>query len=153
MNFFTESIGLVIPWICQIGQLRGLFSFEYQMYVTVIPLIVCVVGVNLFFRHTMSIVWFCCKLMISVMVYLQFRDLIYSSIGTDPLGLEAALFGVDTHIFEVSMSTAHEFMKYKTLTFIDSICPICFASPPIAEPIIEEEMSPWVHWMGSTLFI
>jgi hypothetical protein len=121
------------------------------MGVTAILLIMCIVGVNLFFRHTLTIMWFSCKLLISVMVYFQVRDVIHTSIGTDPLGIQSALFGSNIATVEMSMSILNDLIKSKIFSLVDFVCPICMPHTP--EPIVEIELSPWVHWIGNTLFI
>jgi hypothetical protein len=153
MAAFVDVIPLVATWTSQIGILQDLLSTQHEWWVTAIPLILCIVGVNLFFRHALAIMWFSVKIVLSVVVYFQIREVVYGYVGTDPLGIDATLFGVNGPTLQLTMSIGKELVKSQALAFVGALCPTCFPTPPPIPPVVEIETSPWVHWMGSTLFI
>jgi hypothetical protein len=132
------------------------FLTTQQWWTTAVPLLICVVGVNLFFRHIVNVTWFTIKLLISIMVYTHVKELVSSSIGTDPMGIEQALFGV-TAICARSTRIGHMIIKSHALIAVRTICPKCFALPDVLEepeelhetPINEDDTS-WMSWARTT---
>jgi hypothetical protein len=139
--------GLWIPHIGGVLHQLTLAREDWWVY-TIVPMMVCLVCVNLFFRHFVAITWFSVKLLLSVVVYAHVRHIFIESIGDNPLPIDS-LLGLATGTFEFSRSLGMQIFKSRAFTAFEAACPTCFPSttnkhkpiipePPIPEPPIPE---------------
>ena len=112
---------------------------------TVIPLAACLLGVHLFFRHFVTIVWFTVKLFVAVLIYLQIREVMVSTIQTSTnWSLESALFGLPQGTLNTAASLGFKIIKSNFIfTLRDAFTHNNFP----------QDSSPWVDWIDDTLFI
>jgi hypothetical protein len=109
---------------------------------TAIPLLLCLVGVHLFFKNFFRVAWFSIKALVAVGVYLHIRELIWGYLGKDPLKIESTIFGVPVGTLEATRLIGTEIAKKYILTGIATVCPNCFPErPPPVENIVPEDDS------------
>ena len=145
MSTVEYITGLWIPHIG--GVLHQLAKDDWWVY-TIVPIMVCLIGVNLFFRHFVSITWFLVKLLISVIIYANVRDIFIETIGNNPLHIDSNLLGLAAGSFEFSRALGVHIVKSRAFAALEAACPICFPqntdkhNPPIPGPTISEPPIP-----------
>jgi hypothetical protein len=125
--------GLWIPYVSRVLQQLTSTQDDWWVY-TIIPVMVCLIGVNLFFRHFVAITWFSVKVLISVVVYSNIRYTFVETIGSNPLPIDSNLFGLATGTFEFSRSLGLQIAKSRAFAALEATCPICFPHPPDTPP-------------------
>jgi hypothetical protein len=147
MSTVEYITGLWIPHVGGVLHQLTLAKDDWWVY-TIVPVMVCLIGVNLFFRHFVAITWFSVKLLISVIVYANIRDIFTETIGNNPLHIDSNLLGLAAGTFEFSRSLGMQIVKSRAFTALEAACPICFPhttdkhNPPRYEPPIPEPPIP-----------
>jgi len=148
----TESFAL-----SQVQSMLLSISNDHLVY-TAVPILLCITGIHLIFRHFFSIAWFSVKLLISLLIYVQIRDYISKFIGPDIFSVESSVFGVPSGTLQLTASIGLQLVKARMISTILTVCPTCFTevkkypTPPVKEesvPTEEESISSssWVDWM------
>ena len=150
----------LIPPYTQIESMLLSISNDYWLYAS-IPIMVCVIIVHFICRHFISIVWLSVKIFISLLVYVQIRDVVASFVGQDPLSIESSVFGIPSGTLELTRSVAMGLVKSRIYSIVLASCPACLPKPvpPVEEPypVQEDESLPlqeddkttelsWVDW-------
>jgi hypothetical protein len=149
----TESFAL-----SQVQSMLLSISNDHLVY-TAVPILLCITGIHLIFRHFFSIAWFSVKLLISLLIYVHIRDCFYTFIGPDIFSIESSVFGVPSGTLQLTTSIGLQLVKARMMSTLLTVCPTCFnevkkypTPPPVKEeesPIPEESISSssWVEWM------
>jgi len=145
----TESFAL-----SQVQSMLLSISNDHLVY-TAVPILLCITGIHLIFRHFFSIAWFSVKLFISLLIYVHIRDCFYTFIGPDIFSIESSVFGVPSGTLQLTTSIGLQLVKARMISTILTVCPTCFTEVkknPVKEeeiPIPEESISSssWVDWM------
>ena len=130
----------MLSWPIQYMQMQSMLSsisVDYWGY-AVVPIVICVVSVHLIFRHFFKIIWFSFKLVLSLLLYVQVRDVVSSFVGTDLLSFDSSLFGLPSGTIEISKSIGMNLVKTRVIANLVAVCPTCFPPPtpdPIQDPI------------------
>ena len=136
-NIVQVMLGCMPQYVRQIPN-------EFLVF-TVIPLAMCLFGVHIFFRHFVTIMWFTVKLCVAVIIYLQIRELMTSTLQTSTnWSLEYSIFGVPHGTLNTAASLGFKIIKSK---FIFTVREAFFQNNS------PQESSPWVDWIDDTLFI
>jgi len=142
----ATSMNEAFEWLPLDEHLIGPWTF------TVVPIAVCLLGVHLFFRHFVTIMWFSVKLLVAILVYLQLRVIVSSFLQTSrPWSLEETLFNLPTGTINTASVLGFRILKTKTLLFIHECYSGCNLWGPTTIP--PEEYTSWVDWIGYTIFI
>ena len=159
-NTGVASIVSLIPPYTQIESMLLSISNDSWLYAS-IPIMVCVIIVHFICRHFISIVWLSVKIFISLLVYVQIRDVVASFVGQDPLSIESSVFGIPSGTLELTRSLAMGLVKSRIYSTVLASCPACLPKPvpPVEEPypVQEDESLPlqeddkttelsWVDW-------
>jgi len=125
----TVGMAAIIPW--QYMQIQSmLFSITQDNWVyAAVPIVMCGMMVHLLFRHFFSIAWFSFKIFISLLVYVQFRDVVASFIGQDPLSIEQSVFGIPPGTIELTKLIGIHLVKTRILANLAVVCPSCLKYP------------------------
>jgi hypothetical protein len=123
--------------------LNELFWPAHELCYTAIPMVVCLVGVELFCRNFIRLALFSVKVAAAGLVYIQVREFVRSSFGADPLCIESRLFGVPPGTINTVMSIGLHVVKARVLGSIQAVCPKCIMSIP--PPVEESEQ--WGTWL------
>lgn len=128
-----------------------------QIVYAAVPMIICLAGIHLIFRNFFTITWFSFKKILSLLVYVQIRDVISSYIGQNTASFEYTTFGVPSGTIEMTASIGMELVKARVISTILGICPTCFIGlnahqePEVpVEPPQEEDTNvtiSWVEWV------
>jgi len=116
---------------------------------TCFPLVMCLIGVHLFFRHFLTFMWWSVKMLLAGVLYLHTRELIHSYIGTDTLSIESTLLGVPTGTIKLAASVGFGIAKARIMVAVAAACPSLFPLP--MPPNEETENSSWGTWVENTL--
>ena len=134
----------------------AMLTSQQEWVTIVVPVLICIVLVNLFFRHAFQVIWFSVKVLLAIGLYLQVKETVDNSIGI--LGIEAGLFGIATGAIQLSSSRAKELLRTNVISVIEGVCPGCLPPAPVPpeepeEPIgdrAEDEDSSWMNWIRNT---
>ena len=153
MNSFGLNASFLLPQI----QSMILSIPHDQMVYAIVPIIICLAGIHLIFRNFFTITWFSFKIFLSLLVYVQIRDVISSYIGQNTASFEYTTFGVPPGTIEMTASIGMELIKARVISTILSICPTCFIGlnahqePEVpVEPPQKEDTNvtfSWVEWV------
>ena len=110
----------------QVFSMLSSISDDYFTH-AVIPVAVCVVAIHFMFKHLFSMLWFSAKLVLSLLLYVQIRDVVLTFIEKDPLSIEYKLFGMPSGTLEFTKSIGVEVMKARVFSTMMMICPDWFA--------------------------
>jgi hypothetical protein len=159
-NTGVAGIFSLIAPFTQIESMLSSISNDYWLYAS-IPITVCVIMVHFICRHFFSIAWLSVKIFISLLVYVQIRDVVASFVGQDPLSIESSVFGIPSGTLELTRSLAMGLVKSRIYSTVLASCPACLPKPvpPVQEPYpVQEDESPplqeddkttelsWVDW-------
>jgi len=132
-----------------------------QMAIAIIPIIICLAGIHLIFRNFFTITWFSFKIVLSLLVYVQIRDVVSSYISSNVESFEYKTFGIPTGTIEMTANLGLQIVKSHVLSTISSICPTCFVGfnahqePEVpVEPLQEENPTvtfSWVEWISDLI--
>jgi hypothetical protein len=163
MNFSTTLGTLFSPT----DTVAVLFAATEHWWITIIPFVVCIIGVNFFFRHFLWVTWYATKILISAMLYTQVKQVVYTSVGIDPMGFEAYLFGVANGALDMSKIMGRNIVGLRVLGAVAEVCPKCipllFPYGPdeirepeevqdpeeISEVVEDEDNTSWMNWARS----
>jgi hypothetical protein len=121
---------------------------------TGVPVVLCFIAVTLFFRHITTVIWFSVKLSMALVVYLQVRGIIASSIeGDDPLSIEATVLGIPPGTIANASSSAVQLVATHAIGILTTACPSCFPVPIPPPPPPTTPEGEWVNWVDSILAI
>ena len=144
-------------WISQ-TDLRWLLDIPTTdlWWYTFIPVVLCFVAVNLFFRHIISIIWFSVKLLLAGVVYINIRNVIKTSLPDDPLYIESMVLGIQPGTIEFVSSQGMQVVVNRSLLVLATVCPTCFpppTPPPPPPPTVSLHDGHWVNWIDNILAI
>ena len=131
-----------------------------QIVFAAVPIIICLAGIHLIFRNFFTITWFSFKKNLSLLVYVQIRDLVSSYIGSNIESFEYKTFGIPPGTIEMTASLGMQIVKSHVLSTISSICPTCFVGynahqePEVpVEPLQEDPTVTfsWVEWISDLI--
>ena len=132
-----------------------------QMAIAIIPIIICLAGIHLIFRNFFTITWFSFKIFLSLLVYVQIRDVVSSYVGSNIASFEYKTFGIPPGTIDMTKKLAMQVVKSQILSTISSICPTCFVEftanqePEVpVEPLQEEDPTvtfSWVEWISDLI--
>jgi hypothetical protein len=150
----TTQMDIVIGMFSRLPSTSELFATTDQWWTTVVPLLGVVIGVNLFFRHAISVLWFTVKLLISVMIYTHIKEVLHTSIGSDPM--ESMLLGITNGTLQMSQMMGREIMKSQLAAFTTAIYPNLFPDVGEQEEVheetsIDEEDISWINWVRNII--
>ena len=158
ITMVTDLASVLAPWTTHPEVAAMLLYTTRQWCVTIIPILICVVLVNLFFRHAFSVLWFSFKGLLAVGIYMQVKEVIESSISQDHLGIETGLFGIAAGVLQLSSTKANEILRANALLAIAGVCPMCVPipkaqeeqpEPPLGVITNDEDLS-WMNWVRNT---
>jgi hypothetical protein len=124
----TASVAAMLWWPRQYMHVQSmLFSISNDNWVyAAVPIVACLVLVHLLFRHLFSIAWLSFKMFLSLLLYVQFRDLIASFVGQDPLSIEHSVLGIPSGTIQLTKSIGMQLVKTRLLANLVAVCPSCF---------------------------
>jgi hypothetical protein len=130
--------------------LSELLTSPAELWYTAVPMVLCLVGVEFFFRNVLTIAWLGTKVAIAGLVYIQVREAVKESFGKDPLCIESRLFGVPPGTINAVALLGIHVAKKRVLSGIGSVCPNCVKSlpPPPPPPPAVAESETWVGWIS-----
>ena len=133
-----------------IAALQAAAACDLWFFYTAIPLVMCLIGVHLIFKHFLTFVWWSVKILLAGVIYLHVRDAISPYIVTDPLSIESTLLGVPAGTIKLAASIGFDLVKTRSLVAVAAACPNCF---PLPLKTVQEEdtKSPWGTWVENTL--
>ena len=143
----STAAAAMLSWPIQYMQIQSMLSsisIDYWGY-AVVPIVVCVVSVHLIFWHFFQIIWFSFKFLLSLLLYVQVRDVVSSCVGTDLLSLDSSFFGLPSGTIQTSKSIGIHLVKTRVIANLVAVCPTCFLTPapdPIPERITDPIPSP-----------
>ena len=136
----STAAAAMLSWPIQYMQMQSMLSsisVDYWGY-AVVPIVICVVSVHLIFRHFFKIIWISFKFLLSLLLYVQVRDVVSSFVGTDLLSFDSSLFGLPSGTIQTSKSIGIHLVKTRVIANLVAVCPNCFPPPtpdPIPDPI------------------
>jgi len=132
--------------------LDGLWTPPPELCYTVIPMVLCLLSVNFFFKNFLVLAWWCMKVAIAGLVYIQVRQVVMSSFGADPLCIESRLLGVPAGTINAVASLGLHVAKTRVLGSVRAWCPTCMTPPPPPPPAVNEPEQ-WVTWISDGLYM
>ena len=138
----STATAAMLSWPIHYTQIQSMLSsisIDHWGY-AVVPILLCVVSVHLIFRHFFKLIWFSFKFLLSLLLYVQVRDVVSSFVGTDLLSLDSSFLGLPSGTIQTSKSVVIYLVKTRVIDNLASICPTCFPPPtthPIPDPISE----------------
>ena len=154
MNSLSVYASLLLP---QVQSSILSISNDHILFAAV-PMIFCLVGIHLIFRNFFTITWFSFKIFLSLLVYVQIRDVVSSYVSPHVASFEYKTFGVPPGTMEMTAKLGMQVVKSHVLSTISSICPTCFVAqkePEVpVEPMQEEDTTvtfSWVEWISDLL--
>jgi hypothetical protein len=147
-------------WISQpdIGWLLEIPTNDLWWY-TGVPLVVCFIAVNLFFRHIITVIWFVTKLSIAGIVYIHIREIISTNTSENTMTIESNILNLEPGTLDAMSTTGARLTVSRAITFIASSYPYSFFDknipppPPLPEAPLPQVDDTWLLWMDGMLTI
>jgi len=127
----------LLSWVPQYTQvLAMLSSISTENFVyALIPILICVVGVHLMFKHFFSLVWLSTKVFLALVLYIQIRDVVATVLEKDPLSIEYRLFGLPTGTLEYTRSIGVGVIKARVLSTLMNMGWFAMFMGKITQPV------------------
>jgi hypothetical protein len=118
-------------WVSQtdVGWILNVPTTDLWWY-TGIPLVLCFIAVNLFFRHIITVTWFSMKLAIAGMVYISARQFIITSMPDNPISIDSTLLDIPPGTIDIVSSAGMQLITTHATAIFKNACPSCFTPPP-----------------------
>ena len=132
----SAATAAMFSWPLQYMQIQSMLfsiSSDYWGY-AVVPIVLCALSVHLIFRHFFTISWLLFKFLLSLLLYVQVRDVVASVVDKNTLSLNSSLFGFPSGTIQTSKSIGMHLVKAHVISNLAALCPTCFP-PPTADPI------------------
>ena len=154
MSYFGLNASFLLPQV----QSMLLSISNDQMLYAVVPIIICLAGIHLIFRNFFTITWFSFKIFLSLIVYVQIRDLFSFYVGQNLSSFEYKTFGIPPGTIELTMSIGMRVLKARVISTMLDICPSCLIGlnvhqEPPDEPLEEEDTKTisWANWVRDSM--
>jgi hypothetical protein len=133
--------------------LNELLAPPAELWYTAVPMVLCLLGVEVFFRNFLTLAWLGVKVAIAGLVYIHIREVVQWSFGTDPLCIESRLFGMPAGTINAIALIGLHVAKTRVIGGVRSVCPTCLTPVPLPPPPEAKGSEKWGAWMEDTLSI